>query len=163
MCWELTIAAVDPEYVPAEPAREALVRFLRAVEPGADDIRCEVYPAPVFWADWWARSGCGWAEVFCPICNTRLTEWFDGLRLPRQGWPDPQAVGLEATLPCCGADQRLPDLDFAGEKRGFARFFAVIDEPDRLDADAHSPLGDDLRQGERLAGCRLVEFVSDVH
>jgi hypothetical protein len=91
MGWELTLAAADPDYVPDERSRSTLVCFFRRLDPGACDVRCEVYPAPVYWQDWTGRQGLSWADVFCPFCNAGLSDWFAGLRVPRLGKLDDPA------------------------------------------------------------------------
>lgn len=138
----LRFVSVDPDWLPEGPAQEAAVAVLQAVPREDRPVEVESY-------DDLTLFDCGpeVAAVRCPACGADLlgSGWWAGA--VDRALAEQQ---LGATLPCCGHQGSLNDLDYDGPM-AFGRFSVGVWNPqseEGLQAQVEDALGTPVRRVE---------------
>lgn len=127
----------DPTYV-AEPAASEAARAMLQKALGSPAV-VSITEGPSF-----VDPGENLDTVRCPACSDELEmDWWQG-QMARAG--EGAFATLEVTVPCCGAETSLHDLDY-DMPAGFARMVLEVQDP-HGDPDAV-----DLDALERTLGC----------
>ena len=128
----------DPEYV-AEPAAAEAARALLQKALGAPAV-ASVTEGTIF-----VDPGENLDTIRCPACSDELDmDWWQG-EMARAG--ERKFARLDVTVPCCGAETSLHDLDYE-MPAGFARMVLEVQDPHGDPDEAV-----DLDALERLLGC----------
>jgi hypothetical protein len=87
----------------------------------------------------------------CPACGSDLDmEWWqERMAAAREG----SFADLGVTVPCCGAETSLHDLDY-DTPAGFARFVLEVDDAEAVEDKV------DLEALERVVGCLMRRIVA---
>jgi hypothetical protein len=128
----------DPTYVADASASEAARAMLQKAL-GAPAV-VNVTTGPTF-----VDPGGNLDVISCPACAEELQmDWWQG-EMARAG--QGAFAKLEVTVPCCGAETSLHDLDY-DMPAGFARMVLEVHDP-KIDPDEAV----DLDELERALGC----------
>jgi hypothetical protein len=95
--------------------------------------------------------GEGLDRVLCPACGQQLEmEWWQE-RMTAAAEDAFRDLGV--TVPCCGAETSLHDLEY-DQPAGFARFILEVEDPDGAEDKV------DVEALERIVGCMLRRVVA---
>ena len=134
----------DPTYVPEAAAIEAARAALGEAAGVPATARVA---AGVEFVD----QGENFERVACPACGSELEMGWWGERMKDADATSFRELGV--TVPCCGAETSLHDLDYEAPA-GFARFVLEAPNPG-VDVEAV-----DAEPVERAAGCLLRRIVA---
>jgi hypothetical protein len=130
----------EPTHVP-EAARAEAARVMLQEALGGRAL------ATVTEGQAFVDPGPGLVAIRCPACSDHLgwQVWKEHMRRAGEGG----FAHLELTMPCCGAETSLHDLDYDAPA-GFARFVLEVQQPEREAEEAV-----DLDALERTLGCMV--------
>lgn len=142
----LRLIPTDPRWTPAEDAAERARNVLRALLPGAPEVRA--FPGgPVAFVD----QGELFERVSCRECGKTLeTAWWQGAM--DRAW-ESRFEDLSVETPCCRKHTTLNDLRYESDA-GFASF--ILEARDLPTAEDLPP--EQLRSLEEILGCKLRQI-----
>ena len=138
----LKLTPTQPDFVPAEEARQEARRFLASMLPASRAVAAKVFDSIEF-----VDAGENFRRVSCPNCGKEIDGawWSEAMSEAHAA----RFRRLEVAVPCCGAEISLNDLNY-DFPQGFARFVLQAIDPNvaALDSEATGML-------ERILGCPL--------
>jgi hypothetical protein len=136
-----------PEDPVAEPTHEAANKacgLLKTFLPEAESVLGMFWERVIF-----VDAGRNWSGVRCPACSADVEAWWTDAM---SAAAEQNFVSLRVTMPCCGTDASLHELDYPWPV-GFASFcIEVLNPPVATTTEAQD------RQLEECLGIRLKKI-----
>lgn len=153
----LFVIPANPEFS-VDADKVAVTRtLLQQIAPINDGIDIQVSKNQMISGSFENLKG---GRLTCPLCgqvtkvdSDELDEWWSDFQDQVYESADPREE--LATMPCCGENVVVKDLDF-GDAVCFSKLVISINEP----IDAEKLTGDQLSLLEATLGCKLVQFDS---